>query len=68
MMDALYSGGMYYYLTHAFSLALFWGGLFFILGLIVGGFLWRSRRAKAMRVEYAVELLEKERALLKKSV
>ena len=67
-MDTLYSGGAVYYFTHAVPLALFWGLLFFILGLILGGFLWRSRREKARRVEYAVELLEKELGKLKKGV
>ena len=67
LMDTSISNGLFYYLTHAFPLALVWGLLFFSLGLIVGGFFWRSRREKARRVEHAVELLEKERLELKKS-
>ena len=67
-MDTSYSDGMFYYLVYAFPLALFWGLLFFILGIIVGGFLWRARREQAKRIEHAVELLERERVVLKKSV
>ncbi len=67
-MDTLYSGGAVYYFTHAFPLTLIWGLLFFLLGLILGGILWRTRREQAKRVEYAVELLEKELLSLKKNV